>query len=157
MVDELENKVFPIPEKLLNILNKIYETYSDRTTLEGYKRLKNLLNNPKCTGIHLKRIKNYFDTVDPNNLDQIEYLLNGGDYMKRWVTKTLDQARANIEGTKIHKTNAGLENQFRSAPSDEFNPDSVMPSKIRNYPADVMNPKLMEQINKIKDIINKID
>lgn len=163
MVDELENRQFPIPEKLQVILQKILETYGDRTTSQGYKRLKNLLQQGQCNGNHLKRIKHYFDHIDPNTLDengQIEYLLNGGDYMKNWVYKELDTARKNIDSTKTHNTNAGLENQFNAAPNQNLNVNTVrslMPT-VRTYPDDIMtNNKLMEQINKIKHIIKKLN
>ena len=162
MVDELENRQFPIPEKLQLILQKILETYGDRTTSRGYKRLKNLLQQGQCSGNHLKRIKNYFDHIDPNSLDengQIEYLLNGGDYMKKWVYNELEKTRKNIDSTKTHNTNAGLENQFNVAPNQNLNANtvkSVMPS-VRNYPENIMgNNKLMEEISKIKNIINKL-
>lgn len=163
MVDQLENKVFPIPEKLLGILQKILDTYGNYTTSKGYKRLKNLLQQGQCDGNHLKRIKNYFDITNPNILDdngQIEYLLNGGDYLKDWVYQQLDNARQNIDGSKIHNTNAGLENQFNAAPNQNLNHNvarSLIPT-IRNYPGEVMtNNKLMEEINKIKKIINHLN
>jgi hypothetical protein len=153
---KLKGTQFVIPKKLYLTLSNILKKYSDMVGSAGYKRLNGLINNGQCSYEQMKRIKNYFDHYDPNNDDDVQYELNGGQAMRNWINFTLDQARKSVENTKIHNTNAGLTNQFNQAPEQNL-VNAAMPPKIRKYPDILTNSPLMEQINKIKQLINKLD
>lgn len=150
---KLQHKRYKIPDKLLEYLGSILQTNSGMNETKGFKRLSNILQRKVCTYEQLKRIKNYFDTVDPENFNESEYNLNGGDRMKKWVNKALEVSRAQVKGTKTARHNAGMDNSFRKTGED--NPVSdAMPTNIRTAPDLMSNNALLEQINRIKNLIN---
>ena len=105
---KLVGKVFPVPEKVLIELGKNLKKFSDKRESKGFNRAIFILERKACTYEQLKRIKNYFDSVTDDNFDEVEYLLNGGDVMKKWVNYTLDEARKSVHGTKSARKNAGM-------------------------------------------------
>ena len=90
---KLIGKQFPLPDKVLKELGINLKKFSDKRNSKGFNRAIFILERRACTYEQLKRIKNYFDSVNDENYNEIEYLLNGGEVMKKWVDFTLDQAR----------------------------------------------------------------
>lgn len=150
---KLQHKEFPVPEKVLIDLSNSLKKFSDKTNSKGFNRAIFILQRKSCTYEQLKRIKNYFDSLTDENFDEIEYLLNGGDLMKKWVNFVLDQARRSVKGTKTARANAGLENQFRADTEDTVNP--VTPT-IKKVPEFMSTSALIEEINKIKEITKNL-
>lgn len=108
---ELKNRRFPIPKGVRKYLTKTLEGYNGDKTIDGYKRLNNLLSNDAITYQEMKRIKNYFDTYKgPDN--SAEYILNGGDVMQTWVNNTLGNATKAIKDYKQTMKDAGMPNMF---------------------------------------------
>jgi hypothetical protein len=151
---KLIGKVFPVPDKVLRELGKNLKKFSDKRESKGFNRSIFILERRSCSYEQLKRIKNYFDYVTEDNYDEVEYLLNGGDVMKKWVNYTLDQARNSVHGTKSAKKNAGMSNQFRSDAKDNLTP--VTP-KIKSTPEFMSTSDLMEEVDKIKTIYKKLN
>ena len=58
---ELKNRVFPLPDGVRKILQKTLEEYNGDKTIEGYKRLNNILDMNNISYNEMKRIKNFFD------------------------------------------------------------------------------------------------
>jgi hypothetical protein len=150
---KLIGKNFPLPDKVLMELGKNLKKFSDKRDSKGFNRAIFILEKRACTYEQLKRIKNYFDTIDQDNINEVEYLLNGGDIMKNWVNYTLDQARKSINGTKTARKNAGMENQFRSDSEDTVK--AVTPT-IKKTPEFMSTSELMEEIDKINNIYKKL-
>jgi hypothetical protein len=150
---KLIGKNFPLPDKVLMELGKNLKKFSDKRDSKGFNRAIFILEKRACTYEQLKRIKNYFDTIDQDNINEVEYLLNGGDIMKNWVNYTLDQARKSVHGTKSARKNAGMENQFRSDSEDSVN--AVTPT-LKSTPEFMSTSDLMEEITKINNIYKKL-
>ena len=59
--NELKNRRFPIPDGVRKILQQTLSNYNGDKTIDGYKRLNNLLSTDTISFQELKRIKNFFD------------------------------------------------------------------------------------------------
>jgi hypothetical protein len=151
---KLKGKIFKVPEKVLLELSKNLKKFSDKRDSKGFNRSYFILERKAITYENLKRIKNYFDTLDPDNIDEVEYLLNGGDVMRKWVEFVLKQARESVKGTKTARTNATMDNQFRKPSEDGVNP--VTPT-LKATPDFMTTSELMEEINIIKEITKKLN
>ena len=97
---------------------------------------------------------NFIYFLNTSLFDEIEYLLNGGDVMKKWVNYTLDEARKSVHGTKSARKNAGMENQFRSDSEDNLTPSTPV---LKKAPEFMSTSDLMEEINKINEINKKLN
>jgi hypothetical protein len=150
---KLIGKQFPVPDKVLMELNKNLKKFSDKRDSKGFNRAIFILERKACTYEQLKRIKNYFDMVTDDNFNEVEYLLNGGDIMKKWVNFTLDEARKGVHGTKSARKNAGMENQFRADAKDNLTPAAPV---LKKTPEFMSTSGLMEEINKINEITKKL-
>ena len=151
---KLIGKQFPVPDKVLKELGINLKKFSDKRNSKGFNRAIFILERRACTYEQLKRIKNYFDCVNDENYNDIEYLLNGGEVMKKWVDFTLDQARKSVHGTKSARKNAGMENQFRSDSEETVN--AVTP-ELKSTPSFMSISDLMEELNIIKEITKKLN
>jgi signal recognition particle GTPase len=151
---KLIGKKFPVPDKVLLELGKNLKKFSDKRDLKGFNRAIFILEKRACTYEQLKRIKNYFDNVNDDNYNEVEYLLNGGDVMKKWVNYTLDQARKSVIGTKSARKNAGMTNQFRSDSKENLTPSTPT---LKSTPEFMNTSELMEEVNKIKEIYKKLN
>lgn len=109
---DLKNKTFTLPEELLSELRGIFNRYSSHSNSNGYKRLKNLLLKKEMGYSQIKRIKNYFDTYN-GDINDVEYLLNGGNPLKSWVENELRGERDKVHHEKEIRKNNGEINQFR--------------------------------------------
>ena len=152
---KLQNKLFQVPEKVLKELGKNLKKFSDKRDSKGFNRSIFILERKACTYEQLKRIKNYFDNVDFDNLDEVEYSLNGGKVMQDWINYTLDQARRSVHNSKSVRKSAGMENQFRADSEDGDGVNPVTPT-LKKVPEFMSSLELMEEINKINDIYKKM-
>jgi len=90
MNSALYGNTYPIPKQ---ILKKIKTFLYTNPTGEGIKRAKNLIHSANVTYQQLKRLKNFFDTFDPEVMTQNEYNFAGGEDMKYFVETTLETER----------------------------------------------------------------
>lgn len=109
---DLKNKVFPIPDGVRKILQATLNNYNGDKTVEGYKRLNNLLSMENISYREMKRIKNFFDKYNGSD-KSVEFILNGGDAMKTWVNDVLNIATKTVHDEKQVKKDAGLPNAFK--------------------------------------------
>ena len=109
---ELKNKRFPIPDAVRDMLQSTLNNYNGDKTINGYKRLNNLLSGDNITYQDMKRIKNFFDNYQGTD-KSAEFILNGGEQMKNWVNSTLGQATKAVKDFKQAKKDAGIDNAFR--------------------------------------------
>ena len=109
--NELKHRTFPLPDGVRKILNKTLSNYHGDKTIEGYKRLNNILDMNTISYQEMKRIKNFFDNYNGSD-KSAEFILNGGDAMKTWVNNTLYTATKSIHDFKQAKKDAGINNAF---------------------------------------------
>lgn len=95
---ELEDKKYIIPEK---ILNKIRVVLINNPNNNGIRRAKNILKNGYITYQNMKRLKNFYDNYGGD--DNIRYELSGGDLMRDYVNRMLDNDRTAIDNSKKTK------------------------------------------------------
>jgi hypothetical protein len=128
---ELNNRVFPIPDNVRKLLRQTLKNYDGDKTVDGYKRLNNLLSSDTISYHELKRIKNFFDNY--NGTDKsVEYILNGGTAMKNWVDNTLKLATKAVHDFKQAKKDAGINNAFiKPHEKDRQNKKKNKPTQVK--------------------------
>lgn len=107
----LKNRMFPIPKGVRKHLESTLSKYNGSKTIDGYKRLNNLLSSDKISYSEMKRLKNYFDNYN-GSTESTEFILNGGDVMYTWVNNTLNTATKSIRDFKQSMKDAGMKNMF---------------------------------------------
>lgn len=163
----LRGTYFKCPDRILQKMEgEINNFEGDGNKSDGYNRAKKLIkNNGKMKYEQLKRIKNYLDNAeDPND---VEYRLNGGDDMKKWVESALRTARNLIYNMKKTRSDAGEENVFKKPhtkdksknPTDVNVPKVHKGSQNRNVTTDKVTYEstLNEEINGIKYLIEYLN
>ena len=108
---ELKNRSFPLMRGIRKHLQGVLDSYNGDKTVDGYKRLNNILNMDIVSYEEMKRIKNFFDNYN-GTTKSAEFILNGGEPMKTWVNNTLNTATTAIRDFKQAKKDAGMENAF---------------------------------------------
>lgn len=100
MNKDLYNKTITLPKEIIDYLTVCFEYLpSANSNTEGYNRNKELRDCGYATYQQLGRIKNWFDTYNGDGKDA-PYILNGADYMRNWVDRTLDSLRKGDAFTK---------------------------------------------------------
>lgn len=111
MNSALKDNEYRIPDELLNDISIALQKYK-KVDSSGKKRANHFLTFKKITYQNLKRIKNYFDTLK-EPYDKVEFELNGGLRMKKFVNNLLDSERQRVENSKSVQSNlAGKENAY---------------------------------------------
>ena len=109
--NELKNRKFPIPDGVRKYLQKTLDNYNGDKTIDGYKRLNNILSMNGIAYNEMKRLKNFFDNYQGTD-KSAEFILNGGEPMKNWVNNTLYTATKAVHDFKQAKKDAGINNAF---------------------------------------------
>jgi hypothetical protein len=153
MNKELYGKMVPLPEDVLDYLSKCFDSAKNAPeTTEGYKRNQELREKREISYQQLKRVKNWFDNYNGER-NYAPYVLNGGDYMKNWVNKTLGSMRSDNHLGKEIKSEV-LPNQFiDSHEKDELN-NLNRPSKSHSSFKDEI--KITECLRRINEIMTKL-
>lgn len=86
---DLENDIYEIPDELYRILQQNLRNVGNKKNVEGIMRLKNLVNNRGISYQEMYRLKNHFENTPKQNSD---FMLLGGEKMKRWVDEQLKTA-----------------------------------------------------------------
>jgi mutator protein MutT len=97
MNQELYGKTFPVPSDVIKYIQTVLVSNPNE---EGVKRAKFLVKNGVLTYQELKRLKNFFDTYNPEITNKAQYVLAGGNLMKAFVEKTLQAERNAVKGGK---------------------------------------------------------
>ena len=106
---DMVNNTYVIPDELYDYLKSILASYKGDKTVEGYKRLNNLITNKVITNNEMYRLKNFLDHTPSNS---IEYNLIGGDKLKSWIDNELDKATEMSYMHKDAKRKMGQPNAF---------------------------------------------
>jgi hypothetical protein len=111
MNKSLYNNIIILPQSLIDHLDTCFNQVGGDQNTEGWKRNQELRQNKQITYQNLKRIKNWFDGYSGKKEDS-PFILNGGDRMNNWVNHALQQMRTSVNGSKKHKSDAGMSNQY---------------------------------------------
>jgi len=104
MNKELKNRIFDIPQ---NILDKINHTVVglNGEHVNGIQRAKKLLSDKKVKYGQLKRIIHDIQNMDKIN-NRVRYDLSGGELMERWAKQFLQGERDLISNRKDSRKRA---------------------------------------------------
>ena len=161
---ELKGRRFPLGKNIYVHLKETLDNYKGDKSVEGYKRLVNIITmNNNEGGIlynEMKRIKNFFDNYNGSK-DSVNYILNGGEPMENWVRNTLNTAIETVKGFKQAKAMGGLNNSFRK----EHTKDRIVkPPKETKIKMSDINKNLLNvagsgfkitKPNKVKSSVNE--
>ena len=104
MNSELYDKRIPIPQEVVEYLNKCFDSAKGASeTTEGYKRNQELREKKEISYQQLKRIKNWFDSFKGMDSD-LSFILNGGYYVKEWVNQCLNSMRDDVHSLKKNRS-----------------------------------------------------
>ncbi|MBP5457492.1 MAG: hypothetical protein J6Y37_13450 [Paludibacteraceae bacterium] len=155
---ELKNRKFKLPDGIRKHLIRTLETYNGDKTVDGYKRLNNILGMGSIAYNEMKRIKNFFDGYNGDG-KTIDYILNGGEPMRTWVDNTLNTATATIRDFKQAKKDAGFKNAFISPHEKDRQSRKDKPSTPRidtkDVSADILNDNPLKYESKRTVIISE--
>jgi hypothetical protein len=143
---ELQGNYYNLPKNVLDELKKKFSSYENNNgdkSLEGYTRLKNLVETGRLTYENLKNIKHILET---NRENTVLYELNGGNVLETWINETLKTARTTSELKKDLKDKAGIENAYKKT----HYKDSTVNSTVTTKPAKL---SVHSENKKIKKII----
>ena len=156
--NELKHRVFPLPDGVRKFLQNTLDNYKGDKTVDGYKRLNNILNMQSISYHELKRIKNFFDHYNGSD-KSTEFILNGGEPMKTWVNNTLYTATKAIHDFKQAKKDAGISNAFiRSHSKDRQNKKKNKPTQVKfnnnNVNKNILNATSLKYENIIRETVD---
>ena len=155
---DLKNRTFPLPDGVRKILQNTLDNYKGDKTIDGYKRLNNILNMQTISYHELKRIKNFFDHYNGSD-KSAEFILNGGEPMKTWVNNTLYTATKAVHDFKQAKKDAGISNAFiRNHSKDRQNKKKNKPTQVKyninNVNKNMLNATTMKYENIIRESVD---
>jgi hypothetical protein len=155
MNSDLYGKTFVLPEEVVNYLQKCFDAAKGASqSNQGYRRNIELRNSKEVTYQQLKRMKNWFDGFDGDR-DDLEYILNGGDYVKNWVNNTLESKRNDVDLGKEIKS-VVLPNQYIDTHEKNDLASMNRPSEKHKSAVNKYNTAISENLKRINEIINKI-
>lgn len=146
------NKV-ELPEEVKTYLGQCFDSIQNAdSSVEGYNRNQELRDTGYVTYQQLKRMKNWFDNFQGDSND-LSYILNGGDYVKDWVNKTLDSMR---KGTELNnKTHDEYFPDDLSISTNDLKDFNVLGDKHKTS-KEVYGLNVEHQIKRINQLIKTI-
>jgi hypothetical protein len=155
MNSDLYGKTFILPEEVVNYLQQCFDAAKGASqSNQGYRRNIELRNSKEVTYQQLKRMKNWFDGFDGDR-DDLEYILNGGDYVKNWVNNTLESKRNDVDLGKEIKS-VVLPNQYIDTHEKNDLVSMNRPSEKHKSAVNKYDTAISENLKRINEIINKI-
>lgn len=154
MNSNLYNKTIELPQEVIEYLQSCFDYIPNSdSSIEGHKRNEELRNSGYVTYQQLGRMKNWFDNYKGDGKDA-PYILNGSDYMKNWVNKTIQELR-NQDTTHSDVENI-MPDPIDDQLIDSLGPiaDMLRPSKEHStFNQDI---RIKEDLDRINDLIKKI-
>ena len=150
MNKDLKNDIYSLPEELVKKLTSIFTNLNPKQ--KGYKRCKNLVDNPKLTHPQAKKFKHELE----NDLEDTDYEVVGGDDMLDFINASLEGRRDSVHHSKKIRQNSGEENVFKKTHTKDKskNPTKVRKIKISSKSDDINNNRaIYEEIDRIKQLL----
>jgi hypothetical protein len=155
MNSDLYGKTFVLPEEVVNYLQQCFDAAKGASqSNQGYRRNIELRKSKEVTYQQLKRMKNWFDEFDGDR-DDLEYILNGGDYVKNWVNNTLESKRNDVDLGKEIKSTV-LPNQYIDTHEKNDLTSMNRPSERHKSAVNKYDTAISENLKRINDLISKI-
>jgi hypothetical protein len=148
---ELQGNYYNLSQNVLDGLKEKLDSYEKNNgdkSLEGYTRLKNLVNAGKLSYENMKNIKGILQKYSGN---KVLYELNGGSILKTWIDETLKVARTTEYNIKDLKSKAGDENAFKETHYKDSTVNSTVTTKPAKLSASMKS--VYSESRKIKKII----
>ncbi len=153
---ELNNRTFPLAKGIRHHLQNTLNGYKGDKTVDGYKRLNNILSMNTISYHEMKRIKNFFDNYNGTPKSS-EYILNGGEPMMTWVNNTLNTATKAIHDFKQAKKDAGMSNAFIKSHEKQRQIRKDKPTQVK-FKTNNLNKSMMDNnVLKFESISHKND
>lgn len=152
-----KNAYYKVPQYIIDEIN--INLIKKKDVPSNIKqKAKNIAKNKFLSYENLKRIKNFFDTIDEIDVDlkpnekeaqkqqnKNNAMFLGGNKMKNWVDNQLDSLRNPIHRSKMTKKNfADFKNEFREPHTKSFVKAPKLPSIKNSILSDLKPKKLME-------------
>ena len=154
MNKELYDKMVPLPKELVEYLHKCFDQVPNSdASVEGHKRNEFLRDNKQATFQQLERIENWFKYFEGNK-ESAPYILNGGDYMRSWVTQTIDSLRRGTETPEI--TTEVMPDDVNDDLIEDMGWLSNMNRDVKSHKDVNDDIKITETLRRINDIMKKI-
>lgn len=151
---DLIGRTWKIPPKYIKNLQQQLSNYKGDKHVEGYTRLKNLVNSQKISYENLKNVKHILEKYQNSN--ETLYNLNGGQHFHRWINDQLKVARDRIEGVKKSKANSGQSNAYIKT-HEKKSPDNTktrMPKYHKSTSSnDIFNGNVNYENKKISKVV----
>jgi hypothetical protein len=161
MNKELKDNYYPIPDSILEKIERMIEKFGDKNII-GTERARNLVNTRKISYSLLKKIihdLSYMDKLKEN----IRYHLNGGDEMLTWgrnflngernLVKNIKKGRQRANNYIVGRKNAFIQNHskddFKKAPVFDF----IKSNSDKSSASSITVDKIFEEIEKIKNYL----
>lgn len=147
---ELQGKYYNLPKNVLDELKQKFDSYEKNNgdkSLEGYTRLKNLVETGRLTYENLKNIKHI---LKKNRENTVLYELNGGNVLETWIDETLKVARNTSKLKKDLKDKAGFENAYKKTHFKNSAANPTNPTKVASLSTSI---KSLYSENKVRKII----
>ena len=139
----LKDRMFRIPDNIMNHLNTVLSSYGNYKDADGYKRLSALVNKEynarnnkkgqddksRITFSDLKRIHHDFSKMPQDN-NNLEYILNGGSVMRDWVKNTLKTARNSVKNDLKKKKGENISKASTKVQKNPMKPIKTSTSTI---------------------------
>ncbi len=106
---ELSDKLYTIPENIINVLKNNLNSVSNMKNINGKQRLENIINMKQLSTGEMYRLRNKFNNIDKKS---DEYKLLGGEEMHRWIEEQLKNAKSISRNSKEVKKELGFDNAF---------------------------------------------
>ena len=155
MNKDLYGQVIYLPKEIVEYLGVCFNHLPNSdTSIEGHKRNQELRGTGYVTYQQLGRIKNWFDNYSGDGKDA-PYILNGADYMKSWVDRTLESMR---NGDQMSKQ---IRQDYHPEPIDDTLVDDMgwladmnRPSKEHSKFQDDI--KITENLKRINELMKRL-
>lgn len=136
MNKDLYNKVYTVPQNILNHISK----YS------GEEIIRNISSRKNLTYQNMKRLKNRMESGEKDKL--------GGDLFYNWIKHSLDSDRGGIELSKTTRQETGMENaHIRPHEKGDLR---TMNRPSQSHSSAIDDLKIIENLQRINELISKI-
>ena len=154
MNSNLYNKTIELPKEVMEYLQTCFDHVPNSdSSIEGHKRNEELRNTGYVTYQQLGRIKNWFDNYSGDGKDA-PYILNGADYMRKWVETTIQDLR------KQDTTHSEVENIIPDEMDDNFikdlGPIADMLRPSQEHSTFTQDVRIRESVKRINQLMKKI-
>lgn len=154
MNSNLYNKTIELPKEVLEYLQSCFEYIPNSdSSIEGHKRNEELRNSGYVTYQQLGRMKNWFDNYQGDGKDA-PYILNGADYMRNWVDKTIQDLRT--QDTTHSEVEDIMPDRIDDKLIDDLGPIADMLRPSKEHSTFTQDIRIKEDLDRINDLIKKI-